>query len=49
VYAVTVTLDGRRFRAGDRIRITVTERHRRAERIVLYIRRGHIPRARLRR
>jgi hypothetical protein len=42
-------LGGRRFRAGDRILLTVRQRHRRAERIVLLIRRGRIPRARLRR
>jgi hypothetical protein len=42
-------LGGRRFRAGDRILLTITQRHRRAERIVLSIRRGQIPRARLRR
>jgi hypothetical protein len=42
-------LGGRRFPAGDRILLTVTQRHHRAERIVLLIRRGHIPRARLRR
>ncbi len=40
-------LGGRRFRAGDRILLTVRQRHRRAERIVLVIRRGRIPRARL--
>jgi hypothetical protein len=42
-------LGGRRFRAGDRILLTVTQRRRHAERIVLSIRRGQIPRARLRR
>jgi hypothetical protein len=42
-------LGGRRFRAGDRILLTVRQPHRRAERIVLLIRRGRIPRARLRR
>ncbi len=40
-------LGGHRFRSGDRIRITVTAPRRRAERILLRIRNGHIPSARL--
>lgn len=40
-------LGGRRFRAGDRLYITVTAPGRRAERILLRIRNGQIPAARL--
>jgi hypothetical protein len=40
-------LDGRRFRAGDRLYITVTAPARRAERILLRIRNGRIPTAQL--
>jgi hypothetical protein len=43
------SLRGRRFRPRDRIRLTVTERRHRAERIEIIIRRGRKPRARLRR
>jgi hypothetical protein len=40
-------LGGRRFRAGQRLLITVTAPRRRAERIELQIRDGRLPRARL--
>lgn len=40
-------LGGRRFRAGQRLLITVTARRHRAERIELQIRNGRLPRARL--
>jgi hypothetical protein len=41
------SLGGRRFSAGDRLYITVTAPRRRAERIVLRIRDGRLPSARL--
>jgi hypothetical protein len=40
-------LDGKRFRAGNRLRITVTAARRRPERIELDIRNSRQPRARL--
>lgn len=40
-------LHGRTFRAGDRLLITVTAPHRRAERVQLKMRSGHQPTARL--
>ncbi len=40
-------LDGKRFRAGDKLHLTVTAPRRRAERIELEIRTGRLPGARL--
>jgi hypothetical protein len=40
-------LAGKRFRAGDRLHITVTAPRRRAERIELQFRDNRLPRARL--
>jgi hypothetical protein len=40
-------LRGKRFRAGDRLRITVTQPRRQAERIELQMRDNRLPRARL--
>ena len=40
-------LDGRSFRAGDRLRLTVTAPRLRSENIVVTIRHNRIPKARL--
>lgn len=47
IHALLRRLDGRRFRAGDVLHITVTQRHHRAERIRLRFRTGKDPVARL--
>jgi hypothetical protein len=40
-------LDGRRYRAGDRILISISRRGRRTERVSVQIRYGAIPKVRL--
>jgi hypothetical protein len=41
------SLGARRFHSGDRVQLTVTAPHRRAEHILLTVRVGKKPRARL--
>jgi hypothetical protein len=47
LHRLTRKLDGRAYRAGDRIMITITERRHKPERIEIEIRYGRGPRARL--
>jgi hypothetical protein len=47
LHALLRSLDGRVFRAGDTVTITVSAPHRQSERIALRIRDGRLPQARL--